>query len=810
MKKIPKKARKLETLNKKPEKEVNISFLEKFQPFINTVFIVASIILLIIFCYNNAVLKSVTADFFPINGDFQNFNPWRRLLDGQIPYKDFSVYLGSGHLLLGAFATFIFGGSFTDSIFAANFVSCLCGVAVVVLTAYLITRSYRLSLFIGVITTICYNIFKLKGVFYFLMDFDRLTMVYTLGHSGRMIRTFGIILFLILAFLTVFLLKKIVKPNKIYLIAFLIIAALAGMTISYSNDGGFAAYISASIFCLIYLVKKYKKDIISILKYVGIWIAVSLSAWFVISFIIGGGSLAYFEEIFGTAGYQYWYYGRDPKPGPFFVQDLFKISTIGAGALIFVVYQIIRFFNDKNDKPDLFRIAISYIVLAAFFHVEIYTIGAGGVNDDFIAIVIEIVIISYLSVLCRYAVRIPAKITDWLLNGVGLVFVAVVFIMYASTASAENKKQNRQYFTNPHVKEFVKELGGSLTQFNKNELYALSNEIGDESFFSTYATAFEVIKGKYQPTGYDYIIHVMGARQRADYKDNFLSNEYNHVLNPTFSVSPWMGWLRQANWYFFRELYSKYDLKTEISYLEHWVKSEDANLLSSNTNIAVYNTDSGGIKIICTAEKPITAIADVFLSYNISSNGKKSGMFRKILFVQNPTFFNLVPLLYTNYNLLDSAENLAIPITIVDGYGEIVLTPYPLGFTQLNLTNVKVNKVIKEPYNPINDDGTMKVLNYSNNFWYKGVARGDNVLLFVNTAGTRDKLINNSPSSVSVETENGIYTAKIEEVQIRGEVIYIYIERESTADKYKFSYPAKLIVNPKEFANEEKNEKDNK
>lgn len=32
------------------------------------------------------------------NGDFQNYNPVRRMLAGQVPYRDFTVYLGVGEL----------------------------------------------------------------------------------------------------------------------------------------------------------------------------------------------------------------------------------------------------------------------------------------------------------------------------------------------------------------------------------------------------------------------------------------------------------------------------------------------------------------------------------------------------------------------------------------------------------------------------------------------------------------------------------------------------------------------------------------
>ena len=49
------------------------------------------------------------ADFFAINGDFQNYNVVRHLLAGQSPFRDFIVYLGGGHLFIGATLSLIFG-----------------------------------------------------------------------------------------------------------------------------------------------------------------------------------------------------------------------------------------------------------------------------------------------------------------------------------------------------------------------------------------------------------------------------------------------------------------------------------------------------------------------------------------------------------------------------------------------------------------------------------------------------------------------------------------------------------------------------
>lgn len=63
------------------------------------------------------------ANFFPINGTFQNFNPARRLLNGQVPYKDFQDYLGMGHLYVRVISAVLFGGTYRSSLMGFSFLT---------------------------------------------------------------------------------------------------------------------------------------------------------------------------------------------------------------------------------------------------------------------------------------------------------------------------------------------------------------------------------------------------------------------------------------------------------------------------------------------------------------------------------------------------------------------------------------------------------------------------------------------------------------------------------------------------------------
>ena len=62
------------------------------------------------------------SDFTAVNGDFQTYNVLRRFLDGQVPYRDFTNYLGMGVLWLNT-PFLLLHNTFTASLFLTNAVT---------------------------------------------------------------------------------------------------------------------------------------------------------------------------------------------------------------------------------------------------------------------------------------------------------------------------------------------------------------------------------------------------------------------------------------------------------------------------------------------------------------------------------------------------------------------------------------------------------------------------------------------------------------------------------------------------------------
>ena len=108
---------------------------------------IVMISLLIILAFIVGIKRIQFSDFNPINGDFQNYNPVRRFLTGQIPFKDFSVYLGIGHMLTFSFMQLIlgifFGNNFTTSLLVTNMTTFMAFELTVFLISYFILKNKK-------------------------------------------------------------------------------------------------------------------------------------------------------------------------------------------------------------------------------------------------------------------------------------------------------------------------------------------------------------------------------------------------------------------------------------------------------------------------------------------------------------------------------------------------------------------------------------------------------------------------------------------------------------------------------------------
>ena len=231
---------------------------------------------------------------------------------------------------------------------------------------------------------------------------------------------------------------------------------------------------------------------------------------------------------------------------------------------------------------------------------------------------------------------------------------------------------------------FVPELGGWIG--DQAEKLATEKELtAGKRLFGTYSSALEAMTGQLQPTGTDYIIHALGDRQRLAYLQTFQQENFDIVVTPSPKVAPPERWSRNANWWFYRELYRYWQpvANTFQSGGMHlfWERTgTDNNLNVETTTAATLQGDGTVLVTVTAADADFCGVADVTLHYGLVSSDSMDHPFdRQFLHVTCVTENELCAAAERDTNQGDfylptDRDSYEVPITISNGVGKILLT----------------------------------------------------------------------------------------------------------------------------------------
>ena len=245
-----------------------------------------------------------------MNGDFQNYNPVRHLLAGQVPYRDFTVYLGAGELYSVGGLLLVLGNSFGRSMFATNFCTwfyfelLVLAVCLVVIGTARAARAAALALCSVFFAYVQGANLPFAGQVNTLLSYAAAN-----GNSARMMRSAALTLAVLVILLGLHFWQQ--DTSRRLLAPAVLVPFAAGFFVPWSNDMGGAAYISIALGYGLYLIRLYRssigKIVVQTLRYivtsvVGLGVSVLLISW--------GHPLAWLRQTRGTSAYQTWYYGN--------------------------------------------------------------------------------------------------------------------------------------------------------------------------------------------------------------------------------------------------------------------------------------------------------------------------------------------------------------------------------------------------------------------------------------------------------------------------------------------------------------------
>ena len=654
----------------------------KMAPFFRDNWIwIAEIVITVLLCLVHSLSAGHYADFIPINGTFQNYNPIRRLFDGQVPYRDFHDYLGLGHLYSGSIFTALFGGSYRSSLMAFSFLTFGAFALISYMVSSAVFRKKEISAAFTnlVLAVVLIQPLVLENAIAGTSDIlDALAYTLGAGNSARLVRgaILPVVIFL-LWFAHLTYTKIAGRQRRLSAYREIIVCVgtgfIAGFGFTWSNDYGISCWVC--LFIMTFWVSLCRnKNLVEALLHAGMELAASFAGIFITVEVFTVGHFSeWFSATFGTGGYQSWYY-NSAKSYYFYDADFSYIMLIQAG--LSIVY-LIKLFRAHGSKEKLYKDGtLAYANMVCFCAVNEYKLLSGGDSREVALLVLFLTILyEFVNLLLKYRREEPDS--RWMIT------ISVV-VCFAWIISSVKDEMIFKYMTDEKG-IYVEALGGNLTGLG-NDLSATEIFLSGENFFSTYASAQEVVNGSFQPSGADYIIHVLGDREREDYLNVFAGGDFKYAATIKETYTAWEYWCQRANWFFYRELYRNWHPVYANTYEIYWERNPagSENGVSSGYSIEVIDVDECSKRIIIKCDAALNGIADVYIDADVEKKDRKSSM---LVFQTNLKVENTGTVYGEDYewNYLRADSREYIPIPIVDGYGEVTLTSCPERDTILTL-----------------------------------------------------------------------------------------------------------------------------
>lgn len=615
-----------------------------------------------------------------MNGDFQNYNPVRHLLAGQVPYRDFTVYLGAGELYSVGGLLLVLGNSFGRSMFATNFCTwfyfelLVLAVCLVVIGTARAARAAALALCSVFFAYVQGANLPFAGQVNILLSYAAAN-----GNSARMMRSAALTLAVLVILLGLHFWQQ--DTSRRLLAPAVLVPFAAGFFVPWSNDMGGAAYISIALGYGLYLIRLYRssigKIVVQTLRYivtsvVGLGVSVLLISW--------GHPLAWLRQTRGTSAYQTWYYGNTLSDRVCSVADLHW-----PGAAVFCLAAALAFaigiFVCRSKRSAVlaaggFALTLGMVLWNLLYGmVSASNNGPTGGAAALAAVLAPACIIKAVLLVCQ-KVSFPQVAARIVPAGCAVLGAAVLAVGMAG--QVQTRIGGHEGYT------FVPELGGWIG--DQAEKLATEKELtAGKRLFGTYSSALEAMTGQLQPTGTDYIIHALGDRQRLAYLQTFQQGNFDIVVTPSPKVAPPERWSRNANWWFYRELYRYWQpvANTFQSGGMHlfWERTgTDNNLNVETTTAATLQGDGTVLVTVTAADADFCGVADVTLHYGLVSSDSMDYPFdRQFLHVTCVTENELCAAAERDTNQGDfylptDRDSYEVPITISNGVGQILLT----------------------------------------------------------------------------------------------------------------------------------------
>lgn len=668
----------------------------------------ALLILLAGFAAVRGLEDSFVIDYNITNGDFQNYNPVRHLLAGQAPYADFTVYLGAGELYGMAAILLLVGNTFARSMFAAEFLTWFCFELLVLAVCRAVFRTGRAARAMTAALS-AYCLLAVQGTNLPGMDWLRNLLGYasSSGNSARMIRSGALPIAVLLCGVALCLWRAFppkadAKGLRKYLPLgpTLAVPFIAGAMVPWSNDMGASMYLAVSLAYGLFLLRQYGIKIKTVALRVGQYIVVSvLGLGISVTLISWGHPLSWLRQARGVSAYQAWYYGSGQGEKLYYLSELNLNWSFWVMLALAVVFAVV-IFRARSQENAVRAAGLFALCLGMAFWNILYCLlssaqnGPDGGAKALLAILVPVFAVAGLAWLAGHKERVFALLRRGLPPVAALFGCAVLALGTWQQIDARIQGREEGYTR-------VDSLGGWLGD-NAAKLATEQSILAGRTVWSTYASALEAMEGQLQPSGTDYIIHVLGDSQRVAYLQQFQAGGFDLVQTPSYKVTSYERWSRNANWWFYRELY-RYWVPVGNTFVcggmhIFWQRNGVDNDMGVATTVDIDQTAENVVTITITADDPtFCGVADLTLHYShtVDADFLLRGGVGSYLHVSPDTEKRLCEesgrdSLNCEFFIPTDKDTYYIPVTMENGVGTVTLTSLPGDAAHLTVSSAEV------------------------------------------------------------------------------------------------------------------------
>lgn len=757
----------------------------------------AACLYIIVICIANGLHNLHNANFYPMNGTYQNYNPWRRIMVGEVPFKDFVSLYGLGQIYTGAFLTFLFGGSYATSMVVADFLSLFCTAVLFFTVQYLISRKALRSISITAILTSLIAVVRPSLFSKMPTAVVEMIQLALNNNNARMLRAVVVSVIPLLGMIAVKLWRKR-HPNALdeeFDAAFARICGGTAITgILWENCMGVCICAGISFLWFITVIHNYHRK----MKYVG-YLCFNYCMTGILFFgailvlLTREGAFHYIRSAFSMGEGFFWYNNNGPMIIHLSDINLNVWVIICFGLMVFSVYKMLKTEDKMIQISSMYASSIFFCAVFANF---LYNWSSGGTRRD---VLMPAIIGSICALL--------SEASDWVRNEWGENFPERIYrkacklcsvggiLIFSSCLAFVVKLDEDAVRITKERGVFFDGLGGYIDVSPRSRWGASAEdvEIGLKtvkggSLWSTFSTAVDVLTDTYHPSGFDYMEYALGRDQQEHYLTSFRDSKASFVqtMNPEFN--PWDVWDKGQNAYFWEELYKGYVPFTRNSTSIYWRKTSKEDMeFQPEIKIDVEKEDTSTVMITASTNVKEPFVAFIEVEYECDKDRHLStGLLRKMLEIEDVSYRSLhrdiEDMQFGWY--LPWAGTRVLPVTVYNGAGSLRLSVYQAKEVSLNVGNILVKASYRTPYQYIFCD------DISENGFVHGVSEQASQIIIPNTYCNHVIL----DSVKCIRTYDGVI-CQVTQMEEKGNSIYLTLScDDETLTRLHYPYFFEVIT----------------